>query len=148
MTSTATRRVPSLTRPLVTAVALGALALTAACGGNSSPAGTSSPAGAGAAAPGATVKIPLLSFDPANVMVKVGQTVTWVNGNNIDHILVEGTYQTGSDGLRSSETNDGAFKLSVAKKGDTVRHTYDKAGTFPYYCTIHKGMNATVTVSA
>ena len=123
----------------------GTLALTAACGGG----GSSTPSTPGApAAAGTTVKIPLLSFDPVAVTVKTGQTVTWVNGNDINHVLVEGTYKVGADGLRTSETDDGAFKLPVAKKGDTVHFTYAKAGTFTYYCTIHKGMNATVTVTA
>ena len=126
------------------------LALTACSGGGSSKASTTPGSGPAktAAKPGTTVKIPLLSFDPEKATVKVGQTVTWVNGNDINHVLVEGTYKVDpATMLRTSETDDKAFNLTVAKKGDTVEHTYAKAGTFTYYCTIHKGMNATVTVT-
>jgi plastocyanin len=38
--------------------------------------------------------------------------------------------------------------LKLSKKGQQVSHTYDKAGTFTYFCTIHKGMNGSVTVSS
>ena len=127
------------------ALTLGLLVLTSACSGSSS---SSSDSPAATAKPGAAVAIPLLSFTPDSVQVKVGQTVTWTNGNDIKHVLVEGTYQVDkSTGLRTSEKDDGVFSLTVAKKGDVVSHTYDKAGTFSYFCTIHKGMNATVTVS-
>jgi plastocyanin len=126
------------------AAALGTLLLASACGGSSDS--DAKPAADGAAKPGASVGIPLLSFDPATVTIKAGQTVTWTNGNNISHVLEEGSYAVDKDGLRTSEKSDGAFSLKVAKKGDVVSHTYDKAGTFTYFCTIHKGMNATVVV--
>ena len=122
------------------AAALAALLLATACSSSSSP------PSAQVSRPGATVQIPLLSFRPDPVTIRAGQTVTWVNGNDIRHVLVEGTYQVGSDGLRTRESSDGAFSLKVAKAGDTVSHTYPKAGTFTYYCSIHKGMNGTVTV--
>lgn len=116
--------------------------VTACSGSSSSGAKPTTPT-----KPGASVAIPLLSFTPATVTVKTGQTVTWTNGNNIKHVVVEGTYQLDkSSGLRTSEKDDGAFSLTVEKKGDVVSHTYDKAGTFPYFCTIHKGMNGTVVV--
>lgn len=118
------------------------LLLTAACSGSSHPETV------GASAPGAAVAIPLLSFNPDSVTVKAGQTVTWTNGNDIGHVLVQGSYDVDKDtGLRSSEHDDGTFSLKVAKKGDRVSHTFPKAGTFTYYCSIHKGMNATVTVA-
>ncbi len=128
-------------------VALSPLLALAACGGGSRSTATTKAAAPAASKPGATVNIPLLSFDPVRTTIKTGQTVTWVNGNDINHVLVEGTYKVDSSMLRTDETDDKAFNLVVAKKGDTVAHTYAKAGTFTYYCTIHKGMNATVVVT-
>jgi plastocyanin len=127
-------------RAITLAAAGAALLVTSACSGSSDP------EPATASLPGATVTIPLLAFDPATVTIAPGQTVTWKNGNDISHVLVERTYTVGADGLRTSETPDGAFSLKVDNTGDTVSHTYPKAGTFTYYCSIHKGMNATVTV--
>ena len=128
---------------LAAAAALSVLLMTAACGGSS---------GAGGSAMTATkadvsVSTALLAFDPKDVRIKAGQTVGWVGGDNITHVLVEGTYEVGADGLRTKETDDKAFSLELTKKGQQVSHTYDKAGTFTYFCTIHKGMNGTVTVS-
>ena len=128
-------------------LALAPLLALAACGGGSGSTAATKAAAPAASKPGATVNIPLLSFDPVTTTIKTGQTVTWVNGNDINHVLVEGTYKVDSSMLRTDETDDKAFNLVVAKKGDTVEHTYAKAGTFTYYCTIHKGMNATVVVT-
>lgn len=98
-------------------------------------------------ADGVQVDTGLLTFDPLEAKVKTGQTVTWVGGDNIRHVLVQGTYEVGGDKLRTTETDDKAFNLTLTKKGQTVSHNYDKAGTFTYYCTIHKGMNGSVVVS-
>ena len=135
---------PHIRRPsLVAGAALSVLLTTAACGGSSS-------AGADVSSEGkadVTVNTGLLAFDPKEVRITSGQTVSWVGGDNITHVLVEGTYDVGADGLRTKETDDKAFSLKLTKKGQRVSHTYDKAGTFTYFCTIHKGMNGTVVVS-
>lgn len=116
----------------------------AACGNNDDP---KPDAAASTSTDGVTVSTTLLAFDPTSVEVKKGQTVTWVGGDNIAHVLVQGRYTTGPDGLRTEETDDKAFELALSKKGQKVSHTYDTPGTFTYYCTIHRGMNGTVTVS-
>jgi plastocyanin len=129
---------------LLTVVCLPSLLLSAACGSSSTA--TSAPSAAGKAGD-VTVNTALLAFDPATAQIKKGQTVTWVGGDNITHVLVEGTYKVGSDHLRTEQTDDKAFNLKLTKSGQQVSHTYDKAGTFTYYCTIHHGMNGTVVVS-
>jgi plastocyanin len=134
---------------LLTVVCLPSLLLSAACGSSSTATrapSTSGPSAAGKAGD-VTVNTALLAFDPATAQIKTGQTVTWVGGDNITHVLVEGTYKVGSDNLRTEQTDDKAFNLKLTKSGQQVSHTYDKAGTFTYYCTIHHGMNGTVVVS-
>ncbi len=116
--------------------------LVAGCGSSSTPSSSTGPVAAGA-----SVNTALLAFAPATAHIKKGQTVTWIGGDNITHVLVEGTYQVGSDGLRTSQTDDKAFHLNLNKKGQRVSHVYDIAGTFTYYCSIHHGMNGTVVVS-
>ena len=98
-------------------------------------------------ADGVVVNTGLLTFSPDVANIKKGQTVTWVGGDNITHVLVEGTYKVGGDKLRTSQTDDGAFHLDLTKTGQRVSHTYTTAGTFTYYCSIHHGMNGTVVVS-
>lgn len=130
--------------PLAAAVALAVLLTTAACGGSSGAGSSSAPATTKGAA---SVNTALLKFDPQEVRIKVGQTVTWIGGDNITHVLVQGTYDVGADSLRTKENDDKTFSLKLTKKGQQVSHTYDQAGTFTYFCTIHKGMNGTVVVS-
>ena len=38
------------------------------------------------------------------------------------------------------------YDEQLSKKGDSFSFTYDKAGTYPYYCDIHKGMNGEIVV--
>ena len=127
---------------LLLVVAASSLLLFTACASSSGGGG-----GEDASGDGVPVNTALLSFDPKEVQVAKGQTVTWVGGDNITHVLVQGEYTVGGDGLRTEETDDKAFNLRLTKKDQKVSHTYDKPGTFTYFCTIHKGMNGTVVVS-
>lgn len=136
-------RTLTLRHPLTIVAALAVLLTTAACGGSSGQAG-SAPA---TTKSDATVSTALLTFDPKDVRIKAGQTVSWIGGDNITHVLVQGTYDVGADGLRTRETDDKTFSLKLTKKGQRVSHTYTQPGTYTYFCTIHKGMNGTVTVS-
>lgn len=120
------------------------LALTA-CGGGEDGGGSAAPQGEQKSG-GTPVGVKLLKFDPEQAKVAPGGTVTWTLADGIRHVLVQGTFEEGPDGLRTSEKDDGTFELELAKKGDAVSHTYDEAGTFTYYCTIHKGMNGSVVV--
>jgi plastocyanin len=71
------------------------------------------------------------TFIPADVTVKVGQTVTWANEDPIEHDVV---------------ANDGSFQSSVLPQGGTFSFTFTKSGSFPYYCAIHPSMTGAVTV--
>ena len=130
-------------RPLAAVTAGASVFLLAACGTNDK-ASSGTEAGGG---DGITVDTALLAFNPRTANVKAGQTVTWVGGDNIKHVLVQGAYEVGGDGLRTKETDDKAFRLDLTRKGQHVSHTYATAGTYPYFCTIHRGMNGTVVVS-
>jgi plastocyanin len=128
---------------LAAATAAACLIVLTACGSSDKPSASAPPA----SADGVTVDTGLLAFNPKTANVKVGQTVTWVGGDNIKHVLVQGTYQVGGDGLRTKEDDDGTFNLTLDRKGQKVTHTYTMPGTFTYFCTIHHGLNGTVVVS-
>lgn len=75
-------------------------------------------------------------FEPANITVEPGTTVTWVqNGAN-------GHTTTSDDGLWDSGLIDGG-------SGESYSFTFDEPGTFNYHCIPHQdiGMVGTVTVS-
>ncbi len=69
------------------------------------------------------------SFDPQNIVVPKGSTVTWVNG---DYAI----YKVAFDDFQSGSLN----------RGDTFSHTFNDAGTFGYREATTPGMNGTVTV--
>ena len=73
-----------------------------------------------------------LQFRPAAIVVSKGATVTWANQDNLAHNV------TFSDG---TITSIGDF--SSGSKSTVMPAT---AGTYTYQCTIHPGMNGTVTV--
>ncbi|MCX5645211.1 MAG: TIGR03118 family protein [Phycisphaerae bacterium] len=87
------------------------------------------------------VKIVDFGFEPADVTVKVGDTVTWTNTGSFAHTTTSGT-TTG--GVRHP---DGLWDSGSLFSGQTFSHTFTKAGVFPYYCTPHYSMMVgTVTV--
>jgi plastocyanin len=79
----------------------------------------------------AEVKIDNFSFGPQSVTVAVGTTVTWVNHDDIPHTVV---------------SNDGVFKSKVLDTEDKFSFTFSKAGSFPYFCSIHPKMTGKVVV--
>jgi uncharacterized protein (TIGR03118 family) len=89
------------------------------------------------------VKIVDFGFEPADVTVKVGDTVTWTNTGSFAHTTTSGT-TTG--GVRHP---DGLWDSGSLFSGQTFSHTFTKAGAFPYYCTPHYSMMVgSVTVQA
>jgi plastocyanin len=139
MPHAAARRLPRLL-PLALVVALLGAALMLASGG---------PADAQAAK--ATAEIDGTAqdrWDPANVTIKPGGTVTFKITGGVTHPVVSG------DG--SNPQGDGRFDdkdcvlANMSKVGDSCQVKFPKAGTFPYFCQVHValGMKGVVTVGA
>lgn len=81
----------------------------------------------------AEVKIDNFSFGPAELTVSVGTTVTWTNRDDIPHTV------TSSDDPK-------LFKSKVLDTDEKFSFTFTKAGTYPYFCSIHPKMTSKVTV--
>jgi plastocyanin len=107
-------------------------ALTA-CSGYSSTPKPAAPAGSAPVNPVDVTKVNIsnFAFDPLSVTIKVGQTVTWVNQDNVAHTVVADDSSWASDNLQT---------------GAAFSHTFTTAGTFPYHCSIHPSMKGTVVV--
>lgn len=134
------RRTAALALVLVT----GALLVTG-CSSDDDSAGAMAK---GASAPaGAEVHMTFTLFKEKDVTIKAGESLTFVNDNPIEHVIVQGPWEAGSDGLRTSEKDDGTFRLTVKDKGDTASQAFPTAGKYQFFCTIHKGMNGAVTVT-
>jgi len=84
---------------------------------------------------GHEVSIRNLRFEPAELTIKVGETVKWTNDDDRDHTVMS----------RDKETK---FKSPILHQGDTWQMTFDKAGKFSYGCRLHPRMRGTVIVSA
>lgn len=97
-----------------------------------SPAPVASPGASPAGGPGVTVTMRDIAFDPPQVEIAAGTTVTWTNGEAIPHTVTAA---------------DGTFDSGVLEEGGTFEHTFTEAGTFDYACAIHPGMTGSVTVT-
>jgi plastocyanin len=84
-----------------------------------------------------TVLLTFFAFDPEQLSVAPGTTVTFVNEDDVRHTVTAGTPDAPEPDL---------FDLDLPNNGDTVEFTFDEAGTFAYFCDVHKSMTATITV--
>jgi plastocyanin len=100
---------------------------------NMGPTSSDPPASAPAAA---TTKVVInnFAFSPAKITVKAGTTVSWVNKDEEPH-----TVFSQAAGMRSQ---------TLAGTSNTYAHTFMKAGTYGYNCTIHPFMHGTVVVTS
>src|SRR6202795_4195326 len=107
---------------LLTAVMVAALLLSAASPASSAKAPQPT---------NAEVKVDNFSFGPTSLTVAVGTTVTWTNRYDIPHTVV---------------STDKVFKSKVLDTDEKFSFTFDKAGTYPYFCPIHPKMTGSVVV--
>ena len=77
------------------------------------------------------VKIDNFSFGPATITVAAGTTVTWTNRDDIPHTVVN---------------DNKLFKSKVLDTDEKFSYTFDKPGTYPYFCSIHPKMTGKVVV--
>jgi plastocyanin len=79
-----------------------------------------------------TIGIENFAFTAPSVSIPVGQTLTWKN-------LTEGTVHT-------TTSSDGVWNSGRIEGGETFSFTFDKPGTFTYFCATHREMTGTVVV--
>lgn len=101
---------------------------------NSAQATNSPNATATPAAATDSVSITNFAFNPGNITVKKGTTVTWTNKDAVAHTVTETDGQTGP---KSGDLN----------QGQSYSFTFNTVGTFKYDCSIHPYMTGTVTVT-
>jgi plastocyanin len=122
-------------RSTTAALAIGALGVTLGW-----MQGVWSPADAKPAAPPApTVKMvdapdpsQPKGYEPAEVTVKVGQAVTWVNDGQEAHTVT---------------ADDSSIDSGSKAHGERWQNTFSKPGQFAYHCTPHPWMKGTVKVT-
>ncbi|MGH7696192.1 MAG: cupredoxin domain-containing protein [Gemmatimonadaceae bacterium] len=83
------------------------------------------------------VELKTFQFTPDTMRVSVGATVRWTNQDDIEHTVTAG----------SPSARDASLNATLAKKGATAEKTFDRAGTFTYFCDRHQFMRGTITVT-
>lgn len=132
-------------RATAIAISAGVLILVSACGNGPPPGqggngGGATKIGVGGASLGAAmVKITATSadqFSPGSTHAKVGQIVQWT---------------VASDSVPHNVTFDADSSVSspqTVAPGQTWDVKFTAPGTYSYHCTIHPGMNGTITVGS
>lgn len=98
-------------------------------GGSTTTGSTGSGSSGGASAGGTTITMENFAFNPASATVKVGDTVTFVNKDSVDHHVFVGSTDLGVQASGASTT----WKAAAA-------------GNFPIKCVIHPSMTGDITV--
>lgn len=82
-------------------------------------------------AKGTEVRVDNFTFAPDTLTVPVNSTVTWVNKDDIPHVIA---------------SSDGVFKSKALDTDQKYSYTFTKAGTYSYFCSIHPKMVGKIVV--
>jgi plastocyanin len=75
-----------------------------------------------------------IDYDPREVTVAKGGTITWTNTGDLPHTVTK-------DGGPGPD-----FSSDTLNNGDTYEETFDTVGTIDYVCKIHPQQQGTITV--
>ena len=78
------------------------------------------------------VTIKSFAFDPAELTIAVGDTVTFTNEDGAPH---------------TATADDGSFDTGRLNRGQSAALTFGSEGSFSYFCSFHPNMKATITVA-
>ncbi len=76
------------------------------------------------------VTIDNFTFTPPEMTVKVGDTVTWTNHDDIPHAVVSA----------------GKFRSKTLDTDDSFSFTFTTAGDYKYFCSLHPHMTGMIKV--
>ena len=76
------------------------------------------------------VTIDNFTFTPPELKVKVGDTVTWTNHDDIPHTVVSA----------------GKFRSKTLDTDDKFSFIFTNAGDYKYFCSLHPHMTGMITV--
>ena len=78
-----------------------------------------------------SVDISGFAFNPGQLTIAVGDTVTWTNSDSTAH---------------TATADDGTFDSGNLANGDTFSYTFTEVGTVSYTCSYHSSMTGSITV--
>ncbi len=77
------------------------------------------------------IKIDNFTFAPSTLTVKAGTNVTWRNEDDIPHTVASSAR---------------LFKSKALDTDDSFSFTFNDAGTYEYFCSLHPHMKGTIVV--
>lgn len=77
------------------------------------------------------VSISNFTFEPRTTTIASGETVRFVNSDDMVHTIVAA---------------DGSFRSDALDTGDSFAKTFLKPGTYAYFCGLHPFMKGTIVV--
>ncbi len=119
--------------PEVSSAAATEIASSAAGASDTVSSGAADAANAGGkSATGAlSIEIKNFAFNPKELQVPVGSTVTWTNIDSVAH---------------TATADDGEFNSGNLNPGESYSFDFKKAGSFTYNCSYHPNMQGTIIV--
>ncbi len=75
---------------------------------------------------------------PADILVSVGDVVTWSNDDTAAHTITSGFVKDDNSGVD--------FDSGLMVGGTTFSNRFDEAGVYPYFCIVHPWKMGSVTV--
>ena len=95
------------------------------------------------------------AYEPRRLQVDPGTTVRWVNDSEVGHTVT--AYEDGipgragyfaSGGFEGERAARNGVREGLLAAGERYEHTFDRQGTYEYFCVPHEssGMTGTVVV--
>ncbi len=93
--------------------------------------------GAQAALGDMAVAVQTFQFRPKILEIPVGASVIWTNADEIEHTVTSG----------APDSTDARFGGQLAAKGSTFSFTFNRAGSYRYFCNRHQFMRGEIRVT-
>jgi plastocyanin len=113
------------------ALIFGAIGATASLAAGLPSLGAASSAVVDAAAKAVTIKIDNFAFDPPDLTIAAGTTVTWKNDDGEVHKV---------------QDDHKRFSSSALDTDDSFSHTFATPGVYHYFCSVHPYMVGKIVV--
>ena len=81
--------------------------------------------------PAVEISVDNFTFGPAEITVPANSTITWVNHDDVPHVIA---------------STDGLFRSKALDTDDKFSFTFARPGTYAYFCAMHPRMVGKVVV--
>ena len=100
-----------------------------------------------ASEPSATVTMGnQLTFDPASITIKAGETVEFVNDSPLVHTVTADPAKARNTDNVSLPEGAETFDSGNLASGESFSHTFAEPGTYKYFCIPHEAVGMTGTI--